>query len=50
MKDVMMFILFNAVAIICATGAVWLAYNGADGWGWMLIVALLSQATRYKAD
>lgn len=48
MKDVAMFLLFNAVAIICAAGAVLLAYAGQDGWGWMLLVAALSQTTKIR--
>ena len=48
MKEVGMFLLFNAVAIICSVGAVLLAYAGQDGWGWMLLVAVLSQATKMR--
>lgn len=29
------------VAGILAAGAVWLAHEGKDGWGWCLFVALL---------
>lgn len=32
---------------ICAAGAVYLAANGIDGWGWFLFVAALAIAMRY---
>lgn len=46
MKDITMFLIFNAVSIICSLGAVLLAYEGVEGWGWLLVVAVISQATR----
>ena len=34
-------ILANMASIICASGAVFLAYNKIEGWGWFLFVAFL---------
>lgn len=40
MKMVAIWLIAEAGSIICATGAVWLAVIGRDGWGWFLFVAV----------
>lgn len=35
----------NAVAIVCAAFAGWLAVTGRDGWGWFLFAAILASVT-----
>lgn len=35
-------------AIIFAFGAVWLAHEGKDGWGWCIVAALLLGMITYK--
>ena len=32
----------NAVSILCVVGAILVAATGHDGWGWFLLVALLT--------
>jgi hypothetical protein len=29
------------VPLVCIVAAAWLAFNGKDGWGWFLVVAVL---------
>lgn len=35
----MIWFTYNAPSIVCAIGAVLLALNGKDGWGWFLLVS-----------
>lgn len=41
MKTVAIWLIAEAASIICATGAVWLAVIGRDGWGWFLVAAIM---------
>ena len=44
MKYIGLTLAANAVAIVFATGAIVMAINGIDGWGWMIFGALLTTA------
>lgn len=50
MKDMLVLLIMQLPAGILCGGAVWLANQGKEGWGWMLFVAVLVAATREKAD
>lgn len=51
MKYVLMEIASNLVSLAFATGAVVMAVHGIDGWGWMIVGALLTTASvTYRTD
>jgi hypothetical protein len=51
MKYVLMEIAANLVSLAFATGAVVMAINGIDGWGWMIVGAIVCAAhVTYKTD
>jgi hypothetical protein len=39
-----------AVAGIFATGAIWLCYAGKDGWGWMVVAAIILGSVSVSED
>jgi hypothetical protein len=42
-------LLFKAISLCAAVaGVVFLAYHGKDGWGWLIVVAILLATTNYK--
>lgn len=41
MKNVLVFLLCTSVSAILAMGAVWLALEGKDMWGWFLAGSIL---------
>lgn len=45
MKTILLLFVHNILAILCAIAAGILAYNGIEGWGWFLVVAVLTCAT-----
>lgn len=42
MKTVLLLLLSNATSIACVVAAAVLASKGTEGWGWFLLIALLS--------
>ncbi len=42
MKYVGLTLATNAVAMVFAAGAIVMAVNGIDGWGWMVLCSLLT--------
>lgn len=42
MEDLLMVLATNAVPIVCATSAGILAYKEREGWGFFLLIALLT--------
>ena len=44
-QNVLVWLIAESASIIFAIGAVVLAYNGIDGWGWMLVASLLTCVT-----
>lgn len=45
MRLVFLYVVSNLVSLAAVAGAVFLAYEGKDGWGWMVVLALLSHTT-----
>jgi hypothetical protein len=45
MRAIFIFLISEMTAIISITGAVILAYYQRDGWGWLILVSLLSQTS-----
>lgn len=41
MKDFLIILAYQIPASICALGVIKLAMEGKEGWGWLLVVALL---------
>jgi hypothetical protein len=40
MANIGIWIAANLVSLACVVGAVFLAYHGKEGWGWLLVVAI----------
>jgi len=47
MKDILLIVALNIVAIVCLAAAGVLAYEQLDGWGWFLFVGFLLSVTNY---
>jgi len=45
MKDLIFVLIMQIPTIILSGGAVWMGVNDVEGWGWMLLAALLILAT-----
>lgn len=45
MNYLAMYLIASLAEIIFATGAVLMAINNVGGWGWMILAAVLSQAS-----
>lgn len=41
MKTMLLILVANLPSTACVVGAAWLAHSHVQGWGWMLLVALL---------
>lgn len=50
MKTPLVVLLANLASIIMAVGAVWIAVEGLDGWGWFIFAALCLGATEIKLN
>jgi hypothetical protein len=48
MSSIAIYLIAELTAIICASGAVYLAAHGIDGWGWFLAVTLISGVSSYR--
>lgn len=48
--NVLAFAIFLRGVATCmaVAGAVWLAYHGKDGWGWMIFLAICLGSVSYK--
>lgn len=42
MTPTLLLLISNATSIACVISAAVLAYKGTEGWGWFLLIALLS--------
>ena len=47
MKNIILFLVAEMACLASIAGAVFLAYHGKDGWGWLIVLALLT-AVSYK--
>lgn len=45
MKVAAIWLFAQATSIVCALGAVWLAYHGKDGWGWLIFAAIVTHCS-----
>jgi len=51
MKHVMLLLASSIASVICVSGAIWLASESKEGWGWLLFMAfVLSQNLKFKGD
>ena len=45
MKEAALFLMANITSALAIIGAVVLAYNGKDGWGWLVFLAAICHVT-----
>ena len=49
MRVVSLLLVLNLTSMVCALGAVRLAYMGIEGWGWFLVVTVLCATTSVRS-
>ena len=49
MKHALLLFFSELTSIACVIGATFLALHGIAGWGWFLLIAVMTTTTSYKA-
>lgn len=49
MKSILLIILAELACLSSIAGSVFLAYHGKEGWGWLIVLALLTAVSYKKA-